>query len=174
MYSRSVTYDSMCPLGLYSPPDSSVRGMLQAIILEWIATPSSGGSSQPRDRIHISASPALGGGFFTIAPPVNRVLRLMQLVTTNLVAWRRHWRPTPALLPGKSHGRRSLVGYGPWGLKESDTTERLPFHSSLSCFGEGNGNPLQCCYLENPRDGGAWWVADYGVTQSQTQLKQQQ
>ena len=115
VYSRSVTYNSMCPLGLYSPPDSSVYGMLQAVILEWIATPSSGGSSQPRDRIHISASPALGGGFFTIAPPVNRVLRLMQLVTTNLVAWRRHWQPTPALLPGKSHGQRSLVGYGPWG-----------------------------------------------------------
>ena len=60
-----------------------------------------------------------------------------------------------ALLPRKSHGWRSLVGCSPWGREESDTTERLPFHFSLSCTGEGNGNPLQCS-LENPRDGGAW------------------
>ena len=52
-----------------------------------------------------------------------------------------------------------------------DTTERLHFHFSLACIGEGNGNPLQCSCLENPRDGGAWWAAIYGVTQSQTQLK---
>ena len=45
-------------------------------------------------------------------------------------------------------------------------------HFSLSCTGEGNGNPLQCSCLENPRDGGAWWAAIYGVAQSQTQLKQ--
>ena len=51
-------------------------------------------------------------------------------------------------------------------------TERLHFHFSLSCIGEGNGNPLQCSCLENPRDGGAWWAAIYGVAQSQTQLKQ--
>ena len=62
-------------------------------------------------------------------------------------------------------------GCGPWGHKESDTTERLPFHFSLSCIGEGNGNPLQCSCLENPRDKGAWWAAVYGVTQSQTRLK---
>ena len=70
--------------------------------------------------------------------------------------------PTPVLLPGKSQGRRSLVGCSPWGRKESDTTERLHFHFSLSCTGEGNGNPLQCSCLENPRDGGAWWAAVYG------------
>ena len=64
-----------------------------------------------------------------------------------------------------------LVGCRPWGREELDTTERLPFHFSLSCIGEGNGNPLQCSCLENPRDGGAWWVAVYGVTQSQTRLK---
>ena len=51
-------------------------------------------------------------------------------------------------------------------------TERLHFHFSLSCIGEGNGNPLQCSCLENPRDGGAWWAAVSGVTQSRTQLKQ--
>ena len=85
--------------------------------------------------------------------------------------WRRQWHPTPVLLPGKSHGRRSLVGCSPWGCQESDTTERLDFHFSLSCIGEGNGSPLQCSCLENPRDGGAWLAAVYGVTQSQTRLK---
>ena len=84
---------------------------------------------------------------------------------------RRRWHPTPVLLPGKSHGWRSLVGWSPWGREESDMTERLPFHFSLSCIGEGNGNLLQCSCLENPRDGGAWWAAVYGVTQSRTRLK---
>ena len=53
----------------------------------------------------------------------------------------------------------ALVGYSPWGHKESDTTERLEFHFSLSRIGEGNDNPLQCSCLENPRDVGAWWAA---------------
>ena len=79
--------------------------------------------------------------------------------------------PTPVLLPGKSHGRRSLVGCSPWGRTELDTTERLHFPFSLSCIGGGNGNPLQCSCLENPRDGGAWWAAVHGVTQSWTWLK---
>ena len=64
------------------------------------------------------------------------------------------------------------MGCSPWGREESDTTERLPFHFSLSCIGEGNGNPLQCSCLENPRDGGAWWAAVYGVAKSRTRLKQ--
>ena len=85
--------------------------------------------------------------------------------------WRKQWHPTPVLLPGKSHGWRSLVGCSPWGRKGLDTTERIHFHFSLSCIGEGNGNPLQCSCLENPRDGGAWWAAVYGVAQSQTRLK---
>ena len=83
---------------------------------------------------------------------------------------RRQWHPTPVLLPGKSHGWRSLVGFGPWGLEESNTTERLHFHFSLSCIGEGNGNSLQYSCLENPRDRGAWWASVYRVTQSQTWL----
>ena len=87
------------------------------------------------------------------------------------LTWRRQWHPTPVLLPGKSHGRRSLVGCRPWGREESDTTEWLHFHFSLSYIGEGNGNPLQCSCLENPRDGGAWWAAVYGVAQSRTRLK---
>ena len=86
-----------------------------------------------------------------------------------VAGWRRQWLPTPVLLPGKSHGRRSLVGCSPWGSEES--TEQLHFHSSLSCIGEGNGNPLQCYCLENLRDGGAWWAAVYGVAQSRTRLK---
>ena len=85
--------------------------------------------------------------------------------------WRRQWHPTPILLPGRSHGQRSLVGCSPCGREESDTTKRLHFHFSLSYVGEGNGNPLQCSCLENTRDGGAWWEAVYGVAQSRTRLK---
>ena len=86
--------------------------------------------------------------------------------------WRcQRWHPTPVLLPGQSHGRRSLVGCSPWGREESDTTERLHFHFSLACTGEGNGNPLPCSCLENPRDGGAWWAAVSGVAQSRTRLR---
>ena len=81
------------------------------------------------------------------------------------------WHPTPVLLPGQSHGWRSLVGCSPWGCYESDTTERLHFHFSLSCAGEGHGNPSQCSCLENPRDGGACWAAVCGVAQSWTWLK---
>ena len=63
------------------------------------------------------------------------------------------------------------MGCSPCGCEESDTTEQLHFHFLLSCIGEGNGNPLQCSCLENPRDGGAWWASIYGVTQSRTRLK---
>ena len=93
------------------------------------------------------------------------------MLTISILRRRRQWHPTPVLLPGKSHGRRSLVGCNPWGREELDTTEQLHFHFSLSCIGEGNGNPLQCSCLENPRDGGAWRTAVYGVAQSQTRLK---
>ena len=87
-----------------------------------------------------------------------------------LLQWRRQWHPTPVLLPGKSHGRRSLVGSSPWGHEESNVTERLHFPFLLSCIGEGNGNPLQYSCLENPRNGGAWWAAIYGVAQSRTRM----
>ena len=90
---------------------------------------------------------------------------------TSAVNQRRQWQPHPILLPGKSHGRRSLVGYSPWGHEELKITERLHFHFLLSCIGEGNGNPLQCSCLENPRDGGAWWAAIYGVAQHRTRPK---
>ena len=87
---------------------------------------------------------------------------LCRCLRVELLHQRRQWHPTPVLLLGKSHGWRSLVGCSPWGLEESDMIERLHFHFSLLCTGEGNGNPLQCSCLENPRD---------GVTQSQTPLK---
>ena len=74
-------------------------------------------------------------------------------------AWKIPWTEEPG-------GLQSM------GSLESDTTERPHFHFSLSCIGEGNGNSLQCSCLENPRDGGAWWAAVYGVAQSQTRLKQ--
>ena len=99
-------------------------------------------------------------------------LLCLEKLVSRAFNWRRQWHPTPVLLPGKSHGWKSLVGCSPWGRKESDTTERLHFHFSLSCIGEGNGSLLQCSCLENPRDGGAWWAAIYGVAQSRTQLKQ--
>ena len=84
---------------------------------------------------------------------------------------RRWWHPTLVLLPGKSHGRRSLVGCSPWDHKKLEMTEWLHFHFSFSCIGEGNVNPLQCSCLENPRDRGAWWAAVYGIAQSRTRLK---
>ena len=77
---------------------------------------------------------------------------------SSTLAWKIPWT--------EEHGRLQSMG-----REESDMTEGLHFHFSLSCTGEGNGNPLQCSCLENPRDGGAWWAAVYGVTQSRTWLK---
>ena len=98
--------------------------------------------------------------------------RKTEVWTPSTTKWRRQWQPSPVLLPGKSHGWRSLVGCSPWGHEESDMTEKLHFHFSLLCIGEGNGHPLQCSCLENPSEGRAWWAAIYGVTQSRTRLKQ--
>ena len=77
---------------------------------------------------------------------------------SSTLAWKIPWTEEPG-------------GLQAMGSLESGTTEQLHFHFSLSCIGEGNGNPLQCSSLENPRDRGAWWAAVYGVAQSQTQLK---
>ena len=82
--------------------------------------------------------------------------RSRQLHSSTL-AWRIPWTEEPGRL-------------GQWDNEEFDMTERLHFYFSLSCIGEGNGNPLQCSYLENPRDSGAWWAAGYRVTQSRTRL----
>ena len=74
--------------------------------------------------------------------------RLLLWLRVDFVCLRRRlWHPTPVLLPGKSHGRRSLVGCSPWGRWESDTIEQLHFHFSLSWIGEGTGNPLQYLYV---------------------------
>ena len=102
---------------------------------------------------------------------ISFISQICHYLLTSLFFWRRQWQPTPVLLPGKSHGQRSLVGCSPWSHWESDTTEQLHSHFSLSCIGEGNGNPPQCSCLENPRDGGASWADVYGVTQSWTRLK---
>ena len=81
-----------------------------------------------------------------------RIITEKAMVThSSTLAWKIPWTEEP-------------VGCSPWGCEELDTTERLHFHFSLSCFGEGNGNPLQCSCLENPRDRGAWWAAVYGVS----------
>ena len=93
------------------------------------------------------------------------------ITLTLSLSWKRKWPPTPVPLPGKSYGWRGLVGYSPWGREELDMTEWLHFHFSLSCIGEGNGNPLQFSCLENPRDRAAWWAAIYGVAQSRIWLK---
>ena len=106
-----------------------------------------------------------------ISDTLNLLIQEVCLLRVHPFHRRRQWQPTPVLLPGKSHGWRSLVGCSPWDWEESDTTEQLHFHFSLSCIGEGNGNPLQCSCLENPRDGGDWWAAIYGVAQSWTRLK---
>ena len=90
------------------------------------------------------------------------VIVLFKFTISSWVRRRRQWHTTPVLLPGKSHGQRSLVGCSPWGHWELDTTQWLHFHFSLSCIGEGNGNPLQCSCLENPRDGRVWWAAVFG------------
>ena len=126
--------------------------------------------SNPPGAVQKSAPPALHASPL-LSYAVAFYLGDWLLQTTKILSRRRQWHPTPVLLPGKSHGWRSLVGCSPWGREESDVTERLHFHFSLSCIGEGNGNPLQCSCLENPRDRGAWWAAIYGVAQSWTRLK---
>ena len=134
-------------------------GFFQAKILEWVAISFSRGSSWPRDWTWDSC---IASRLFTIWATgeamsfINRLDIFRQFQTCSWYCHakrRRRWHPTPVLLPGKSHGRRSLVGCSPWGREESDATERLLFDFSLSCIGEGNGNPLQGSCLENPRDG---------------------
>ena len=89
-----------------------------------------------------------------------------QLHSFHMLAGEGNSNPLQYFCLEKSHGWRSLVGYSPWGREELDMTEQPHFYFSLSCIREGNGNPLQCSCLENPRDGGAWWAAIYGVAES--------
>ena len=124
----------------------------------------------------------MGFSFSQFCLPTQRALSMLSIghsgiwvlsfcVCLRLFFQRKQWQATPVLLPRKSHGWRSLVGCSPWGSYKLDVTERLHFYFSLSHNGEGNGNPLQCSCLENPRDGRAWWAAVYGVAQSRTRLK---
>ena len=134
-----------------------------------LSSPSKGNSvkgSEPFESWLESLCSFLVWGRVELAEGGSREVRL------NRNCRKKQWQATPVLLPRKSHGWRSLVGCSPWGLKESDATERLHFHFSLSHNGERNGNPLQCSCLENPRDRGAWWAAMHGVAQSRTRLKQ--
>ena len=103
------------------------------------------------NAVHAINLYSLKGGFYSIY----------------IIYWRRKWQPTPVFLPGESRGQRSLVGCCPWGRTESDTT-KATLHA---CIGEENSNPLQCSCLGNPRDGGAWWAAVYGVAQNWIWLK---
>ena len=105
-------------------------------------------------RLHTDPNTWLPHATLTTPTSLLLLAELKQFCTPKRQLRRRQWHPTPVLLPGKSHGQRSLVRCSPWGRKELNTTERLHFHISLSCIGEGNGNPLQCSCLENPRDGG--------------------
>ena len=150
-----------------SPPGFSIHGICQARVQEWGAIAFS--------RMTSTSALLTTPKSLTVTKMVNQkqcsISVGKDLALFSDIFRRRQWHPTPVLLPGKSHGRRSLVGYSPWGREESDTTEQLHFPFSLSCIGEGNGNPLQCSCLENPRDGGAWWASVYGVAQNRTQLK---
>ena len=96
--------------------------------------------------------------FFLLKPSSGTTAEKAMAPHSSTFAWKIPWAEEPG-------GLKSM------GSLESDTTERLPFHFSLSCIGEGNGNPLQCSCLENPRDGEAWWAVIYGVAQSRTRLK---
>ena len=101
-------------------------------------------------------------------PPTMRETQVQSLGQEDLLE--KEMATYSSTLAWKIHGWRSLVGYSPWGRNELDTTEQVQFHFSLSCIGEGNGNPLQYSCLENPRDGGAWWAAVYWIAQSRTRL----
>ena len=158
----------------YSLQGSSVHGISQARILEWVAVSFSRGSSWPRDQIHVSC---IAGSFFTTELPRKlymimgkrhphstdeccKTWRSTQDPCTNegnvgKIPWRRKWQPTPVFLPGKSHGQRSLVDYSPWGRKESDTTEQVNNKNTSVVKGRAwaNNNERYCNSLP------AYWMS---------------
>ena len=151
---------SLCDPKDCSLPGFSVHGILQASILEQGPIPFSRDLPDPGIKFR---SPALQADLYLLNHQGSSFIYMCVCVCVCVISFqRRQWHPTPVLLPGQSHGWRILVGCSPWGHEESDTTEQLHFHFSLLRIGEGNGNPLQCSCLENPRD---------GVAQSQTWLK---
>ena len=159
---------TLCDPMDYSPPGSSVHGFLQARILEWVAMPSSRGIFLTQE-----SNPCLlcflhwQVGSLPLGPPGKPIFMYICMYIVYLfihaqiyfspwfrillpwlrMSWRRKWQPTPVILPREFRGQRSLVGCCPWGR---------------TCIGEGNGNPLQCSCLENPRDRGALWAAVFG------------
>ena len=123
--------------------------------------------SQGENNIWIQLLP-----WFCPIKKLDKSLVMCTLLSIHIEAFKeKAMAPHSSTLAWKITWQRSLVGCSPWGREESDTTERLHFLFSRSCVGEGNGNPLQCSCLENPRDGGAWRAAVYGVAQSRTRLK---
>ena len=107
------------------------------------------------------------------------ILHFLDILTRVSNTWRRQWHPTPVLFPGKSHGWRSLVGCSPWGCEESDLSERLHFHFSLSCLGEGNGNPSSVLAWRIPGMGSLvgchlWGRTESDTTEATQQQQQQQ
>ena len=173
----SVTW--LCQSWAHQPTSPSLAFCLLCSVGQWvwplqdisqndlIPAPASGWYWLETEKKEEGRSQEISAAFFSCP----RVTSWSQFVQISPGIRRRQRHATPVLLPGKSHGWRSLVGCSPWGCWGSDTTERLHFHFSLSHIGEGNGNPLQCSCLENSRDGGAWWAVVYGVAQSRTRLK---
>ena len=131
------------PLYLFCPPQSSSPPLLIT------------------NQFSISTHLFLFGlfiGFVLFVQVLDPISEKAMAPHSSTFAWKIPWMEEPGRLQSM-------------GSLELDTTERLHFQFSLSCIGEGNGNPLQCSCLENPRDGEAWWAAVYGVTQSWTRLK---
>ena len=159
------------------PPHSSVHGILQTRIPEWVAMPFSRGSSRPRDRnLHLlrllhweasSLSLALSSDIYSVEAFTvfktlcESALEKAMAPHSSTLAWEIPWMEEPG-------GLQSM------GSLESDMTERLHFHFSLSRFGEGNGNPLQCSCLENPRDREPGGLQSMGSHRVGTEATQQQ
>ena len=151
------------PIGVSGLPSSSASDLgkgkkktkrIYCCVILWVL-----GSPQP--SLVLSTSQKLLGLFYRLGSEfLSSLSKLKKTITphSNTFAWKIPWTEEPGRLQSM-------------GSLELDTTVRLHFHFSLSCIGEGNGNPLQCSCLENPRDGRAWWAAVYGVTQSRTRLK---
>ena len=115
-------------------------------------------SEPPKQNLHCKRIPRWFKSQWSLRSIRKSLPEKAMTTHSSTLAWKIPWQ-------------RSLVGCSPWGHWELDTTERLHFHFSLSCIGEGIGNPLRCSCLENPRDGGTWWAARvYGVAQSRTRL----
>ena len=137
-------------------------GILQARTLEWVSMPSSRGSSQPRDWTQVSH---IVNSLLSEPPGKSKNTGVGSLSLLQGIF------PTQGLNWDLLHCRQILYQLSYQGSSFLETTEWLHFCFSLSCIEEGNGNPLQCSCLENPRDRGAWWAAVYGITQSRTRLK---